>query len=144
MKDLPPVVEVLPHGPQAILLTRLISCDGDRLVAMAMIPAHSPYARTACAGAALIEAAAQASAAHGALRTAEHSEPGPARRGWLVGIKNGRLAAHPPLDVELRVGVQRTGGAGPLAIYAARVSDGDHELLRSELSVWTAPSETVT
>lgn len=143
MNALPPVEGLLPHGQDAVLLTRLSRHDGDWLEAAAAVPARSPYAGEAWASAALIEAAAQAVGAHVAIAAAGGHENRPVQRppGYLVGIKNARLAAHLPLDVELRVCVRRTGGSGPLAIYAAEVYHADHELLHAELSVWTPPAE---
>jgi predicted hotdog family 3-hydroxylacyl-ACP dehydratase len=139
---LPPPRAVLPHGEAALLLTRLVRLDGDTLEAVAELPAASPYAQGRWAAAALVEAAAQAIAAHGALTAAARS-PAP-RAGYLVGIKHGSLSARVPLAFPLAVTVERTGGAGPLAIYAARVVAADTVLMRAELSVWTPSPETPT
>jgi len=133
------LAELLPHGTEAILLTAVVRHDRDTLEATAAVPVTSPYAHGPCASAALVEAAAQAIGVHVGLAAATCEERRPATPGYLVGIKNGYLAASLPLAEQLTVSVQRTGGSGPLAIYAARVSRADRVLLRADLSVWTPP-----
>ncbi len=139
--ELPPVLApaALPHEGPAILLRRQLAADADALLARALVPATSAFADAAWASLAWIEAAAQATAAHSALRAALANPMAPARavRGMLVGVKNVRLARRLRFDIECSVAVQRVGGNGPLSIYAARVFDVDQELMRGELSVWT-------
>jgi len=137
VSELPPPAAVLPHGGAAILLRRLVRATADELHAVARLPAESPYARGAFRGAALLEAAAQAAAAHGALAAAPREGAAPPSPGRLVGVKAARLAAEPPLDLDLEIVVQRVGAAGPLAIYTSRVTVAGAELLSAELSVWS-------
>ena len=143
--ELPAVLTpaALPHAGPAILLRRQLAADANALLARALVPATSAFADAAWASLAWIEAAAQATAAHSALRAGFLNKVAPTRavRGMLVGVKNVRLARRLRFDVECDVAVQRVGGNGPLSIYAARVFDVDEELMRGELSVWTQGGE---
>lgn len=140
-----PLSALLPHGPEAMLLRDVPCRAGERLQVGARLPADSPYARGTWASAALVEAAAQAAAAHMGLAAAPQAgiALGP-RPGYLVGVKRARLVADLPRDPDFTVCVQRTGGSGPLAIYAASVTAADAELFHAELSVWTLPPEPPT
>jgi predicted hotdog family 3-hydroxylacyl-ACP dehydratase len=140
LPELPPAVS-LPHTGPARLLTAQLAGDAHALAAAARVPATSPFAAGPWGSVAWIEAAAQAAAAHGALRAAR-GPTASATRGFLVGLKHMHLARESPLARECRVEVQRLGGNGALAIYAARVIDvdaeiPDAEIMGGELSVWT-------
>ena len=123
---------------RAILLESIATADAESLTARARLTGTSPYANGAWAGAALIEVAAQAAAAHGACAARARGGPARAPQGFLVGVKNLHLESAVPLDVPLRVDVRRVGGAGPLALFTAEVWREESLLMRGELSVWSA------
>lgn len=136
-RDLPDPRAILPHQGVAVLLRALTAHAPRGLRAVAQLAATSPFAAGAWASAALIEAAAQAAAAHGGLGA---QGSGAAPRGFLVGIKALFLRRDVPLARDLDVQVERTGTAGALAIYQAQVQLGVELLLFGELSVFVAPS----
>lgn len=138
---LPDPRRLLPHQPPAVLLTALVAHSPLSLHARAQLRGDSPFRASAWASAGLIEAAAQAAAAHGGLLAQARGAPGPAPQGYLVGIKAALLARELPTDATFAVAVERTGSAGPLAIYAARVSHGVNDLMRGELSVFVKATE---
>lgn len=134
----PPPAELLPHRAPAVLLETILSADADTLIADARLAAASPYAAHAWEGAALVEVAAQAAAAHGACAARARGGAAAAPQGFLVGIKNLFLEPSVPLDVLLRVRVRRVGGTGPLSLFWVEVRHDGHLLMEGELSVWSA------
>ena len=130
--------ELLPHRAPAILLETILSVDADTLVADARLATESPYAADAWEGAALVEMAAQAAAAHGACGLRARDAATAAPQGFLVGIKNLFLEPSVPLDIPLQVRVRRVGGTGPLSLFWAEVRCDANLLMEGELSVWAA------
>ena len=121
----PPVDELVPHRHPALLLTEVEAELADGVVCVGMISADHPLAHESRAPAILgVELAAQAAAAHEALRA--RGESGTVRApnlGYLVSIRTCRLKV-PFLVVgkRLRARVRLIGTAGPLSSYTATMS----------------------
>lgn len=130
--DFPPLDELVPHRPPALLLQRLIARTEDGLAAVAAVPRDSPFVRRGRVPALLaLEMAAQAAAALEALA----GLAGPPRLGYLVGIRGATLP-HPwlPVETQLRVEIRSAGRVPPLAVYALTVT-GDAVYGTGTLSV---------
>jgi|SRR5436305_188829 len=107
---------LLPHAPPARLIRGVIEAEAERIVCAAEIPPGHPLAVEGCAPAFLaVEAAAQGAAVLEALARTED----PALRiGYLVGIREARLAAPPiPAGRPFQVSARLSGSAPPLSIY---------------------------
>lgn len=112
--EFPPLL--LPHSPPARLIRGVIEAEAERIVCAAEIPPDHPLAVAGHAPAFLaIEAAAQAAAVLEAL--ARRDDPSP-RIGYLVGIREARLAVPPiPTGRPFQVSARLSGSASPLSIY---------------------------
>lgn len=109
----------LPHAPPARFVRAVEAAGEGEIACLAAIPGDHPLAAGGLAPAFLaLEAAAQAAAALEALAR-PGSASGP-RIGYLVGIRDARLAlARLPTDREIRVIVRLEGNVPPLARYRA-------------------------
>lgn len=119
--DLAPL---LPHAPPALLVRSILGASTEEIVCGAEIPPDHPLAAAGRAPAWLgVEAAAQAAAVLEALARREE-DPGP-RVGYLVGIREARLASSfLPTGETFRVTARLEGSAPPLSIYAITAGDG--------------------
>ncbi|HEY4575293.1 MAG TPA: hypothetical protein VIJ26_15050, partial [Thermoanaerobaculia bacterium] len=107
---------LLPHAPPARLIRGVLAAEAERIVCAAEIPPDHPLAVEGHAPAFLaVEAAAQGAGVLEAL--ARTADPVP-RIGYLVGIREARLAG-PPLRVgrPFQVSARLAGNAPPLSIY---------------------------
>ncbi|HEY2290115.1 MAG TPA: hypothetical protein VGM86_05370 [Thermoanaerobaculia bacterium] len=107
---------LLPHAPPARLIRGVIAAAAERIVCAAEIPPDHPLAVEGHAPAFLaVEAAAQGAAVLEAL--ARTDDPAP-RIGYLVGIREARLAGPPlPVGRPFQVSARLAGSAPPLSIY---------------------------
>lgn len=114
---------LLPHAPPARLIRGVIAVEAERIVCAAEIPHDHPLAVEGHAPAFLaVEAAAQGAAVLEAL--ARKDDPS-ARIGYLVGIREARLAAPPiPVGRPFQVSARLSGSAPPLSIYEIAAGDG--------------------
>lgn len=107
---------LLPHAPPARLIRGVIAAEAERIVCAAEIPPDHPLAEGDHAPAFLaVEAAAQGAAVLEAL--ARKDDPS-ARIGYLVGIREARLAVPPiPAGRLFQISARLAGSAPPLSIY---------------------------
>ena len=133
MEDSPE--HLLPHRGRALLLRRIVRCDGDAIECVGVIPGNSPFVREARAPSFVgLELAAQAAAA---LQALESPEDGIPRPGYLVGVREARFAtAWIPADCEIRARVRRTGRAGPLAVHDVLVEVAGTECVAGVISTY--------
>jgi predicted hotdog family 3-hydroxylacyl-ACP dehydratase len=82
----PPIVELVPHRPPMLLLDRVLSYDGERVVCETVLGPDSPFAEQGEVPAVVgIEYMAQTIAAHAGLEARARGEP-PAI-GFLLGTR---------------------------------------------------------
>ncbi|HVS15051.1 MAG TPA: hypothetical protein VMV46_14080 [Thermoanaerobaculia bacterium] len=119
---------VLPHGPPARLLTRVIETSGDRARAIGRIGPEAPGAGPAGAPAILgLELGAQcaamiARAAPAGSRQVDDAPADPPRIGYLVSIRSARFdVAFLPVESDLEVEARRVGGVGGLEVFEITV-----------------------
>lgn len=137
MDPTPPAELLLPHGPPARFVERIVERSAAALVCRARIPAASPWAAGGNAPAtAGLEIAAQAAAWLEALERAERTPDGTAeggpRVGYLVRVRRASLGAAIPAGAPVLARVERSAGVPPLAIYRVEVTleaaeEGDEE-----------------
>ncbi len=138
MPELPDPAALLPHSGPARLVTGVLEVGVGHGRCTGRIPPDSPFVRDGRAPAYLaLELAAQAAAVLEAIARLEAgSAPGP-RVGYLVGVREARLAANAiPVGAELHATVRLEGSAPPLAIYAVRVVGDGVEYLAGTVSTY--------
>lgn len=133
------IAQRIPHAGAMCLLDRVLAWDADRLRCLATShlrpdnPLRTGGRLSAVCG---IEYAAQATAVHGALRTAGGGEA--PRSGFLASVRNVEFHVRrlDTLDGDLVVEAERLTGEGNDALYQFRLlaSDG-RELLTGRLAV---------
>ena len=117
----PPIETLLPHALPARLVRGIAEISTEGITVVAEVPPGHPLVVDGLAPALLgIEAAAQAAAVLEALQRT--GDPGP-RIGYLVGVRNARLAGALPAGRPFRVAARFQGGAPPLSIYEIDVGN---------------------
>jgi 3-hydroxyacyl-[acyl-carrier-protein] dehydratase len=118
------LASLLPHAPPALLVRSVLTASAEEIACEAAIPPDHPLAAAGRAPAWLgVEAAAQAAAVLEALARQQEEDPGP-RVGYLVGIREARLASsYLPTGETFRVTARLEGSAPPLSIYAITAGD---------------------
>lgn len=135
MSTVPDPATALAFGPEARFVEKVLDLGDGSIVCRGRVPAHSPAVSDGTAGTwALLELAAQTAAL---LQAAKVGEGGGAVSGYLVRVKNARFTRPTiPADTELVVRVERTGGAGPLSLFRARVELDGEEVAVADLGTF--------
>lgn len=133
--------DLVPHAGAMCLLDEIIGWQAERIHCrsrMRPAAAHPLAGPDGLPATALIEYAAQATAAHGTLLARAATGPGPAASGRLVALRNIELPATPAeiaatdaLDIHAERILADPGGS----IYAFRVLGGDCLLCRGRLTI---------
>ena len=139
MTAFPPIAEVVPHRPPMLLLDRVLSFDGARVVCELCLAPNSPFAQgdevPAIVG---LEYMAQAAAAGAGLSARDKG--GPARIGFLLGCRNLTIAVDSfRVGDRLIVEARRTFGEKDLGSFACQVRRGDDVLVEGALTVYQGP-----
>jgi 3-hydroxymyristoyl/3-hydroxydecanoyl-(acyl carrier protein) dehydratase len=127
---------LLPHSPPARFLAACDETFADRIACTAVIPGEHALTREGCAPSfVVLEAGAQAAGLLEAL--ALRGGEGTPSVGFIVGLREvfldpAPIAAGRPFRVE----AQRSGGAGPLAIYEVEAVAEGRLVLRGSLSAY--------
>jgi predicted hotdog family 3-hydroxylacyl-ACP dehydratase len=106
----PPIVELVPHRPPMLLLDRVLSYDGERVVCETVLEAGSPFVEQGRVPAVVgIEYMAQAAAAFAGIEQVQRGEA--ASIGLLIGSRyySCMLETFPfgtPLVVEVRLALR--------------------------------------
>lgn len=139
--ELPEVETLIPHRGPMRLVRRILEAGEGFAVCEGRIAAAGPCADGESAPAFLgVELAAQTVAvAEGMAEAAAPTDEGP-RMGYLVALDSIRLAVDRlPVGETLVSRVEKTAGAGALAVYDVRVTGpGGEELLAGGLSTFLA------
>ena len=132
---------VLAHGVAARYAEEVLDAGDGSLACRGRIPAHSPAVTDGAAGTwVVLELAAQAAAllqAAGGADGDASEGAGETVGGYLVRIKNARFAQPTvPADTALVARVERTGGAGPLSLFTARVELDGRTIATADLATF--------
>lgn len=140
MTRYPPIVELVPHRPPMLLLDRVLSYDGERVVCETVLEAGSPFVEQGRVPAVVgIEYMAQAIAA-GAGLSARDSGETTARMGFLLGCRDLAIAVDSfQVGDRLTVEARRTWGEKELGSFACQVRRGDEILVEGALTVYQGP-----
>jgi predicted hotdog family 3-hydroxylacyl-ACP dehydratase len=132
----PPIAELVPHQGPMCLLDRLISVDGERLVAELVVPEGGLFSRDGVVGGWVgIEYMAQAVAAWAGwqARQAGHAP----RIGFLLGTRHYRSVSRFATGQCLRIEVERKYQAdNGLGQFECRVRAGEAELASAQITVF--------
>ena len=137
MTRYPPIVELVPHRPPMLLLDRVLSYDGERVVCETVLGAGSPFVEQGRVPAVVgIEYMAQAIAA-GAGLSARDKGDGTTRMGFLLGCRDLTIAVDNfQVGDRLTVEARRTWGEKELGSFACKVCRGDEVLVEGALTVY--------
>ena len=128
MSPLPPVAELVPHGPPMLAVDELLECEPGRALARLVIR-ERPFARDGrVESVALIELMSQVVAA--CLGAEAKSEGGAVRVGMVVACKE-MVLARPSVAVgeELLVRVERRQGTDQVSQFETEARDKDGALV---------------
>jgi predicted hotdog family 3-hydroxylacyl-ACP dehydratase len=119
---------LIPHRGHALLVQAILDAGPVAAVCRGRISSESAFAAAGRVPAVVaIELAAQAAAVQQALAA---PRPGPARPGYLVGVRDASLRADDvATDVPLVATVRRVAQAGPLATYEVSVTGPGGEVV---------------
>jgi predicted hotdog family 3-hydroxylacyl-ACP dehydratase len=133
----PPIVELIPHRPPMLLLDRVLSYDGVRVVCETVLEASSPFVDQGQVPAVVgIEYMAQAIAAGAGLSARDKGETA-ARMGFLLGCRDLTIAVDNfRVGDRLTVEARRTWGEKELGSFACQVRRGDEVLVEGALTVY--------
>jgi predicted hotdog family 3-hydroxylacyl-ACP dehydratase len=133
----PPIVELVPHRPPMLLLDRVLSYDGERVVCETVLEAGSPFVEQGRVPAVVgIEYMAQAIAAGAGLSARDNGETA-ARMGFLLGCRDLAIAVDSfQVGDRLTVEARRTWGEKELGRFACQVRRGDEVLVEGALTVY--------
>jgi len=139
MTAFPPIVEVVPHRPPMLLLDRVLSYDGERVVSELVLRPDSPFAEgdevPAIVG---IEYMAQTIAAGAGLSARDKGQP--ARVGFLLGCRSLTIAVDSfRVGDRLTIEARRTWGENDIGSFACKVRRGDDVLVEGALTVYQGP-----
>jgi 3-oxoacyl-[acyl-carrier-protein] synthase-1 len=135
----PPIVDVVPHRPPMLLLDRVLSYDGERVVCELVLTPDSPF----CDGAEVpaivgVEYMAQAIATGAGLSARDKGQP--PRVGFLLGCRSLTLAVDSfSVGDRLTVEARRTWGENDIGSFACKVRRGDDVLAEGALTVYQGP-----
>lgn len=129
--SLPRPDELLPLRPPALLLDALLASDEHGLVALGVVPAHSPFVEDGVVpGHIALEIAAQAAGAHGQLQRAVADAGPPPGEGYLVVLREVTFTASSfAVGEPMRVEVELDGDAAALGFYRFQAGDVAHGVL---------------
>ena len=142
----PPIVELVPHRPPMLLLDRVLSYDGERVVCETVLEAGSPFVDQGQVPAVVgIEYMAQAIAAGAGLSARDKGETA-ARMGFLLDCRDLTIAVDSfQVGDRLTVEACRTWGEKELGSFACKVRRGDEVLVEGALTVYQGPlTEEIT
>ena len=133
----PPVLELLPHGPELMLLDHVLAKDADAVTVAVTIRPDSPFlvpGRGVPAHVGL-EYMAQSCGTYAGLEARAQGEP--ARVAFLLGTRRYRavrpwFAVGERLDVAARLLLRD----GALAVFDCRIDCGGAELASAQLTVY--------
>lgn len=140
----PPIAELLPHQPPAILLDEIVEQTADGVVARACIQDTHPFFDPELGGVPVwvgIELMAQAVGAHAGLLGRQQGSP--PRLGYLLGARRfaAGVAAFPPQsELRVEVGCQYLEDSG-LGAYDCRIWQASEEWARAVITVFQPNDE---
>ena len=140
MTEYPPIVDLVPHRPPMLLLDRVLSYDGERVVCETVLEAGSPFVEQGHVPAVVaIEYMAQAIAAGAGLSARDRGEE-TTRMGFLLGCRDLAIAVDSfQVGDRLTVEARRTWGEKELGRFACKVRRGDEVLVEGALTVYQGP-----
>jgi len=136
----PPIVELVPHRPPMLLLDRVLSYDGERVVCETVLEAGSPFVDQGRVPAVVgIEYMAQAIAAGAGLSARDKGEAA-ARMGFLLGCRDLAITVDSfRVGDRLTVEARRTWGEKEIGSFACKVLRDDEVLVEGALTVYQGP-----
>lgn len=133
----PPVLDLLPHGPELMLLDRVLAKDADAVVVAVAIGADSLFAVAGHGVPAHVglEYMAQACGVLAGLEAQSRGET--VRVGFLLGTRRYR-AARPWFTIgeRLEVTARLVLRDGPMAVFDCRIEAAGAELATAQLTVY--------
>jgi predicted hotdog family 3-hydroxylacyl-ACP dehydratase len=132
----PPIADVVPHKPPMLLLDRVLSYDGERVVCELVLEPNSPFSDGAQVPAIVgVEYMAQAIATGAGLSARDKGQP--PRVGFLLGCRSLTLAVDSfRVGDRLTVEARRTWGENDIGSFACKVWRGDDVLVEGALTVY--------
>ena len=140
MTSYPPIVELVPHRPPMLLLDRVLSYDGERVVCETVLGPDSPFAEQGEVPAVVgIEYMAQTIAAGAGLSARDKGDQA-GRMGFLLGCRNLSIAVDSfQVGDRLTVEARRTWGENQIGSFACKVQRGSEVLVEGALTVYQGP-----
>jgi predicted hotdog family 3-hydroxylacyl-ACP dehydratase len=136
----PPIAEVVPHRPPMLLLDRVVSYDGERVVCELVLKPDSPFSQAGGEVPAIVglEYMAQTIAAGAGLSARGQGQP--ARMGFLLGCRSLSIAVDSfRVGDHLTIVAHRRWGENDLGSFACQVRRGDEVLVEGALTVYQGP-----
>ena len=135
----PAIAEVVPHRPPMLLLDRVVSYDGERVVCELVLTPDSPFSDRGEVPAIVgLEYMAQTIAAGAGLSARGRGQP--ARMGFLLGCRSLSLAVDSfRVGDHLTIEAHRRWGENDLGSFACKVRRGDEVLVEGTLTVYQGP-----
>jgi len=136
----PPIVELVPHRPPMLLLDRVLSYDGERVVCETVLGPDSPFAEQGEVPAVVgIEYMAQTIAAGAGLSARDKGDQA-GRTGFLLGCRNLSIAVDSfQIGDRLTVDERRTWAENQIGSFACKVQRGSEVLVEGALTVYQGP-----
>lgn len=140
MTSYPPIVELVPHRPPMLLLDRVLSYDGERVVCETVLGPDSPFAEQGEVPAVVgIEYMAQTIAAGAGLSARDKGDQA-GRTGFLLGCRNLSIAVDSfQIGDRLTIEARRTWGENQIGSFACKVQRGSEVLVEGALTVYQGP-----
>ena len=140
MTSYPPIVELVPHRPPMLLLDRVLSYDGERVVCETVLGPDSPFAEQGEVPAVVgIEYMAQTIAAGAGLSARDKGDQA-GRTGFLLGCRNLSIAVDSfQIGDRLTIEARRTWGENQIGSFARKVQRGSEVLVEGALTVYQGP-----
>ena len=135
----PPIADLVPHRPPMLLLDRVLSYDGERVVCEVVLQSRSPFAVDGEVPALVgLEYMAQAIAAGAGLSARGRGRPG--RVGFLLGCRELTIAVDAfQVGDRLTIEARRTWGETDIGSFACKVRRGADVLVEGALTVYQGP-----
>lgn len=135
------VIPPLPHSGVARFVEGIVESSHDRVVCRARVSKESPFAIDGRVPTFVgLDIAAQAAAVLGAASASTAVESPAVRIGYLVGVRNLRLARGTfPAGEELTVTAHREVSNPPLLVVRSSLTWNGRELLSGTLSTYSKP-----
>lgn len=139
MSALPDPASALAHGAEARFVHQVLALGEHDIVCRGRIPQDCPALTRGVAPTwVAIELAAQAAGLLPAAREEPSTVP---RVGYLVRVRDARWTRPTvPAEADLIARVERVGGAGPLALFRARIELDGAQIASASLGTYLAPS----